>query len=194
MHIIIGLGNPGKEYEGTRHNIGFEAVAGLAGRFKAGLSQKRRIKAVAGEADIGGSRVILAMPQTYMNNSGMTVREILKNNEVPVSHIIVIHDEIDLPVGVLKIKKGGGSAGHKGIESIALAVGSKEFVRIRVGVGRPEDEGREGADYVLSKIPKSHRAELEEAVGKACDAAESVVKDGLHRAMEVFNRSEKTKK
>lgn len=185
--LVIGLGNPGAEYEGTRHNVGAEVVALLSarhgGRLRAGKEQS-----LAGEVHIGAKRVALAFPQTYMNDSGRAATALLRRyGVIELGHLLVVHDELDLPVGRIQVKAGGGIAGHNGLRSLRDHLHSTDFLRIRIGVGRPP--GRQaGASYVLKRPSKAERAELEVVVEEAAAAAESIVSDGIEVAMNRFNR------
>lgn len=185
MKIVVGLGNPGNQYKETRHNIGFQVVDELARRWSV-AAWKRRYEAEVSEHRAIGP-VLLVKPQTYMNLSGSSVREAAKFYKTPPEDIIVIHDDLDLPSGRLRIRERGGSGGHRGIESILAQLGSDEFVRVRFGVGRPP-EGWESADYVLGRFAAEEQALIREAVGKAADAVEAILKEGTAAAMNRFNR------
>ncbi len=190
MYLIIGLGNPGKEYEKTRHNLGFEVVGEIARHHHAKFSTKRSLRASVARIKVGDDEVILAMPQTYMNLSGEAARQIIKNSPVAVENIIVVHDEMDLPEGAVKLKKGGGAAGHKGLESMIASLGTKDFIRIRIGIGRPEGENADKAGYVLSRSSKESRKQFEQAIKFAANASESIIVDGIGKAMNAFNKSD----
>ena len=184
--LVVGLGNPGKEYARTRHNVGAEAVALLAERaeekFKAG-----RDKALVAEARIAGRRVVLALPTTYMNDSGLAVGALMRRHKVDdPSRLIVVHDELDLPPGVIRIKVGGGLAGNNGLRSITQHLHTQDYVRVRMGIGKPPSKER-GADHVLSRLPKAERELLDIAIVTAADALEVLVADGPEAAMTKFN-------
>lgn len=185
MRLIFGLGNPGAQYANTRHNIGFMVVDALAARADAPLS-RRRFQALTGEGALAGEKVLLAEPQTYMNLSGRSVGEALRFYQSDVESLIVVHDEVDLPFGQLRLKKGGGHAGHNGLRSIVEVTGSADFVRVRVGVGRPATR-MPMADYVLSPFYPAEKAELELLIGEAADAVCAVLSDGLIAAMNRYN-------
>ena len=185
MKIVVGLGNPGNQYKDTRHNIGFLVVDELARRWNT-PSWKRRYDAEVSEHRAIGP-VLLVKPQTFMNLSGNSVREAAKFYKTPSTDIVVIHDDLDLPAGRLRIRERGGSGGHRGIESMLSQLGADDFVRVRFGVGRPP-EGWESADYVLGRFAPDEQALIKEAVDKAADAVEVILKEGTAPAMNRFNR------
>jgi len=186
MKIIIGLGNPGRKYEHTRHNAGFMAVDELARGLRFALSQEK-YHALAGKVRIGGTDVLLAKPQTYMNDSGRSAGAILRYTYAKPADLIVVHDELDLPLGAVRVKSGGGHGGHNGLRSIIEHIGSPDFIRVRVGIGRPEP-GIDAAAYVLSAFRPEERAAAAEAIARAAEASKAVVIDGLIRAMNSFNK------
>lgn len=188
MHLIVGLGNPGKQYENTRHNIGFKALEELARRYGADLRFKSGLNSQAARADINGEDAFLCLPQTYMNNSGQAVQAVMKKYALKPDRLIVIHDEIDLPPAAVKIKTGGGAAGHNGLRSIIEHLGNRDFVRIRIGIGKPDKESLSGAEYVLSAFTKNEKKLFKEAATRAADAAEAVLLQGLSKAMNSFNK------
>jgi PTH1 family peptidyl-tRNA hydrolase len=184
--LVVGLGNPGKEYARTRHNVGAEAVILLAERtaekFKAG-----RDKALVADARVGGRRVVLALPTTYMNDSGIAVGALMRRHKLDdPAQLIVVHDELDLPPGVVRVKVGGGLAGNNGLRSITQHLKTQDFVRIRIGIGKPPSKER-GADHVLSRLPKAERELLDIAIVTAADAVEVLLADGPEAAMTKFN-------
>ena len=185
MKIVVGLGNPGSQYKETRHNIGFQVVDELARRWNAGAWKKRYEAEVSEHRAIGP--VLLVKPQTYMNLSGTAVREAAKFYKTPPAEIVVVHDDLDLPAGRLRIRERGGSGGHRGIESILTQLGSDEFVRVRFGVGRPPS-GWDSADYVLGRFAPEEQDLIREAVTKAADAIEMILKEGAAPAMNRYNR------
>ena len=185
MKIVVGLGNPGNQYKDTRHNIGFLVVDELARRWNT-PSWKRRYDAEVSEHRAIGP-VLLVKPQTFMNLSGNSVREAAKFYKTPSTDIVVIHDDLDLPAGRLRIRERGGSGGHRGIESILTQLGSDEFVRVRFGVGRPP-AGWDSADYVLGRFASEEQDLIREAVTKAADAIEMILKEGAAPAMNRYNR------
>ena len=173
MHLLIGLGNIGKEYEKTRHNFGFLALDKIIAEhnFQA-LGKKFSSEVFAGE--IAGEKIIALKPQTYMNNSGVAARGAATFYKIPPQNIIVLHDEIDIPLGKIKVKIGGGSAGHNGLKSLDSVIG-KEYWRVRLGVGRPENSGFEVADYVLSKFSKEEMVAADKVNHKISAAIELLI-------------------
>ena len=192
MFLIAGLGNPEKRYEGTRHNIGFDVVDALADRYHIPLKDKKH-KAVCGSGVIGGMKVMLAKPQTYMNLSGESVAEIVNFYKLdPEEEMLVIFDDISLAPGNIRIRKKGSAGGHNGVKSIIACTGTQNFMRIKVGVGeRPKDWDL--ADYVLGRFDKEDRALVENAIGDAIAAAELMVQGDVDKAMNDYN-SKKTGK
>ncbi len=188
MIAIVGLGNPGDEYAGTRHNVGFAVVELLAGRHRIALTRTRH-GARFGTGRIGGEAVLLAEPLTYMNLSGEAVRPLLAYHGIdPVTGLVVIHDEADLEPGTVRIKQGGGIAGHNGLESLVDHLGQGDFARVRIGIGRPVGRPEKMADWVLARPTAAEAPLIEEAVAAAADAVEAVLRDGLARAMGAVNR------
>ena len=190
---MVGLSNPGPDFEGTRHNVGADAVRALSRRCGTGrLRPEKGQRAVVEEVRIGTARVALAVPNTYMNESGAAVRPLMRRFGIDdPSRLIVVHDELDLPPGRIRVKLGGGLAGHKGLQSIRDHLHTAEFVRVRVGIGKPP--GRQsGADYVLRHPGKGERALLESAIQAAADAVEIVVNDGVDAAMNRCNGEERS--
>ncbi len=185
--LVVGLGNPGRDFEGTRHNVGAEVVERLAARHGSRL-RKSRSRALVGEARVDGRRLSLAFPQTWMNLSGQAVAALVRRYDLAgdLSRLVVVHDELDLPPGRVKVKIGGGTAGHNGLESIRSSLRSGDFVRVRIGIGKPP--GRQaGADYVLRRPGKAERTELDVAVEEAADAVEVILAEGAAAAMNRFN-------
>ncbi len=190
MKLIVGLGNPGIEYQWTYHNLGFLTVDALANEQDVQISN-RHCRALTGRMKIGNEPVLLAKPETFMNLSGIAVRELVGKYEAqPASDLIVIYDELDLPFGTVRIKQRGGTAGHNGLESILGALGTDEFLRIRIGIA-PERKVSDGAKYVLSQIKKSQEKVIGEAIDTAAEAAKAIITEGLSAAMNRFNRREK---
>lgn len=185
--LVVGLGNPGRAYERTRHNVGFEVVDLLARRH-GGRLRKGRERALVDTVRIGDARVVLAEPQTFMNNSGESVAPLMRHCGIEtVENLIVVHDELDLPVGRVKVKVGGGLAGHNGLRSIRSHLHDEGFIRVRIGIGKPPDKDS-GVDHVLSRIPKREREVLDEMVVVAADAVEMIVTDGVEATMCELNR------
>ena len=185
MKIIVGLGNPGAKYAGTRHNVGFSVILKLADKYNIGLTEKKH-KAEFGKGIIEGEKVILAMPQTYMNLSGESVRELMDYYKCDCSDIIVIYDDIDLAVGRLRIREKGSAGGHNGMKNIILHLGSQEFTRIRVGVGQ-KPKNMDLADYVLSRFGSDEQSVMNEGFDWACEAVAVALAEGTPAAMNRFN-------
>jgi peptidyl-tRNA hydrolase, PTH1 family len=187
VKLIIGLGNPGIEYQFTPHNLGFLTIDRIANDLGIEV-RNRQCRALTARATIVGVPAVLAKPETYMNLSGLSVRELVAEHQVEVkSDLIVIYDELDLPFGTIRIKQRGGTAGHNGMESILGAVGTDEFVRIRLGIA-PDHKVNDGAKYVLAPFRKSQDAAVDDMIGNAAQAVEMILKDGLAAAMNKFNR------
>jgi len=191
VKLIVGLGNPGIEYQFTPHNMGFLAVDRFAEQHGVRVSN-RQCRALTGRAVIADHDVLLAKPETYMNLSGMSVRELVRQHEVdPAQDLIVIYDELDLPLGVIRIRQRGSSAGHNGMESIIGALGSEEFVRMRLGIG-PDHPVKDGARYVLGQFKKSQYAVVDEELDTAAEAVKVILGEGVAKAMSRFNRRPET--
>ncbi len=199
--LVVGLGNPGAEYAGTRHNVGGEAVDLLAARHQGKLSAEKGLRSRVGEIRIDGLRVLLAVPTTYMNESGIAVAALVRRTGVDrpleedsrpapggggagrTSRLVVVHDELDLPAGRVKVKVGGGTAGHNGLQSIHAHLHSGDYLRVRIGIGKPP--GRQpGADYVLKRPGASERELLSVATEVAADAVEAIATEGVEAAMQ----------
>lgn len=186
MYIIVGLGNPGAKYSATRHNIGFRVIDALSERFQIPLNQKKH-KAVFGSGFIEGQKVILAQPQTFMNLSGESVRELADFYKVPETDIIVIYDDISLDVGQLRLRKKGSAGGHNGIKNIIAQLGSQEFPRIKVGVGE-KPAGWDLVDHVLGAFPKEQHDLVEDSISRAADACACLINEGIEAAMNQYNK------
>jgi PTH1 family peptidyl-tRNA hydrolase len=185
--LFVGLGNPGPDYAGTRHNVGVEVIEEVARRHLAQLRSAKREQALVDVVALDGCMVVLAVPLTYVNLSGEAVGKLVKRHGVQdPGRVVVVHDELDLPVGRLKVKVGGGVAGHNGLRSIAAHLGTTDFVRVRIGVDKPPHPGA-GKDYVLRRPSKAERAVLDEMVDRAADAVEALVALGPDEAMNRFN-------
>jgi peptidyl-tRNA hydrolase, PTH1 family len=183
--LVVGLGNPGDEYARTRHNVGAEVVEILAARHGATL-KKGKERARADQVRIGPSLVALAIPLTYMNDSGLAVAPLVRRYGVEPEQLVVVQDELDLPVGALRVKNGGGLAGHNGLRSIKAHLHSDAFLRVRIGVGTPVSK-EHGVDHVLKKFSKRERTEIDVTIEQAADAVECVATDGIDVAMNRFN-------
>ena len=182
---MIGLGNPGRQYERSRHNMGFLVVDELARR-QGGRITDRAAKSMTGRVRLSDRELVLAKPQTMMNLSGQAAKALLAKYQVPLDRTLVVHDELDLPFGRLRIKKGGSSAGNHGLDSLIVSLGTSDFVRYRVGIGRPPGDG---VDYVLSPFSASEREQLPALIGRVADAVELAIENGVDRAMTDFNRA-----
>lgn len=188
MKLVVGLGNPGRKYEGTRHNIGFECVEAVARR--AGLSGQPgqgRFDADCRDVRIEGQRVLLVRPLTYMNLSGQSVRRFVDFFRIPLPDLLVICDDLALPVGALRMRAGGSSGGQKGLQNICDLLGSTDIPRLRIGIGACPPEW-DAADYVLARIPAAERLVLDDAVARAADAVICWTREGINEAMSRFNR------
>jgi PTH1 family peptidyl-tRNA hydrolase len=192
--LIAGLGNPGNEHTGNRHNVGFWAVNRLARRH--GINLKANRNDWTGKGHIGSAEVVLTRPKTWMNRSGIAIAPLLRKEDLPVEKLIVVYDELDLPEGRIRIRPKGGSGGHNGLRSIISSTAGSDFGRIRIGIGRPLYLGVPTWDpdivmrWVLGDPPRAGREVLEQAVERACDAIEAVIERGWERAMDVYNRDE----
>ena len=189
--LIVGLGNPGKDYARTRHNVGQEVVDELARR-RGDTLKSGRDNALVAESRIGdgpdAERVVLAFPLTYMNDSGLAVRALARRYGIEdPTRIVVVQDELDLPPTIVRIKAGGGLAGHNGLRSIASHLGTQDFLRVRIGVGKPPGGKERGANHVLGRMPSRQREEYDVAVQEAADAVELIVTDGVDAAMRRFH-------
>jgi len=182
--LVIGLGNPGREYERSRHNVGFLVVDELARRNNARVTD-RAAKSLTGRIRVGDRELVVAKPQTMMNLSGSAGKALRVKYGVPLERTLVVHDELDLPFGRMRIRKGGSSAGNHGMDSLIASFGSKDFIRFRVGIGRPPGDG---ADYVLSPFTAGEQAQLPDVVSRVADAVLITIEHGLERAMTEFNR------
>ena len=185
MYLIAGLGNPTLQYAGTRHNIGFDTITRICDDNNIMLTSKKH-KALIGQGILGGEKVILAQPQTYMNNSGESVAEIARYYKLAPDNIIIIYDDISLPVGQLRIRGKGSAGGHNGIKSIIKCLGSENFLRIKIGVGEKPDN-RDLADYVLSRFSNEDNVIIREALGEAAKACECIISQGMQSAMNKYN-------
>jgi peptidyl-tRNA hydrolase, PTH1 family len=186
--LVVGLGNPGEKYAQTRHNIGARAAERLAERLGTRLRKVRFIPIEVAEANLGGERVYIARPQAFMNVSGPPAASFAKRRKIDVEHVIAVHDEIDLAFEALKVKRGGSTAGHNGLKSLQQALGSPEFYRVRLGVGRPPGR-KDAADHVLDRFTKAEREEAELLVEEGADAVETLIREGLSAAQERHNRA-----
>lgn len=184
-YIIVGLGNPGRQYRENRHNIGFMLVDRLASRLGVSFSRLES-KALVTKAEYKGQRLVLAKPQTFMNLSGQAVGALARFYKIPLENLLIAYDDVDLPLGTLRLRPGGGSAGQKGIASIIERLGTQDFPRLRIGIGRPP--GRmEAADYVLQDFSRTESEVLPEILDRAVDAVQVFLTQGLDEAMNQYN-------
>jgi PTH1 family peptidyl-tRNA hydrolase len=179
--LVVGLGNPGPEYVRTKHNVGAEVVALLATRHGERL-RKGKERADVAEARVGTARVALAVPHTWMNDSGEAVQLLVRRFGVEPEQLVIVHDELDLPIGAVRVKSGGGLAGHNGLRSIVAHLHTDAFQRVRLGVGKPTSK-EQGADHVLSRFGTRDRGLVDEAIERAADAVETIAVDGVETAM-----------
>ena len=186
MPLIVGLGNPGKEYAGSRHNLGFQVVEALSRRLNTGrpVMKHRSLQVLASHGD---NDVVLAQPLTYMNRSGLAVRELLGNYHLSPAELLAVYDDLDLPPGTIRLRKNGGSAGHRGIQSIIDFLGTDEFSRLRIGIGRPP-EGMDTPDFVLMRIEEQWEPIFNQAIQTAIEAILLYLDEGIESAMNRYNR------
>jgi len=185
LHLIAGLGNPGIEYEETRHNVGFMIIDCIASAYGIAFSNKGKFKSLLGRGTMGGVSVILLKPRTFMNRSGVAVKAVQDYFNIPISNLLVIYDDINLPFGHIRIRRSGGTGGHNGMRSIMDHIQSSEFPRIRVGIGEP----RRGdvSDFVLNRFTGEEKKGLEEVIEMAKGAARMIQIEGIEKAMNAFN-------
>lgn len=190
MYIIAGLGNPSSKYENTRHNMGFKAIDAMASEF--GIDVNRaKFKGLIGEGRIGTEKVILLKPQTYMNLSGQSVREIMNFYKIPEENLIVIYDDFDLPIGSIRVRKSGGPGTHNGMKSVVQELGSRKFPRVRVGIGSSDGST---IQFVIGKVGKDEQQILNEAAEAAASAAADIIRIGIENAMNIHNTRKSEKK
>ena len=192
MFVICGLGNPGKKYENTRHNLGFITMDRLAE--KMGISiKKSKFKSLIGEGTIGGEKIVLVKPQTFMNNSGEALREVMSFYKIPYDNLLVVYDDIDIPLGTVRIRKGGSAGTHNGMKSVIYHLEEDDFPRIRLGLGHASSSERKGdlVDFVIGGFTKEEVKPLEEACDTAVDAIICYIKDGIDIAMTRYNTHRK---
>ena len=185
MYLIVGLGNPEEEYSKTRHNMGFNTINKIAKQYKIEVN-KTKFQGLYETAIIEGEKAILVKPQTYMNLSGNCVQEFVNFYKIEKENIIIIYDDMDIEPGEIKIRKQGGPGGHNGMKSIIQMLGTEEFSRIRIGIGRPQHNGDE-INYVIGAIPDADKSKLEDGTEKAKEAVIEILKNGIDSAMNKFN-------
>jgi PTH1 family peptidyl-tRNA hydrolase len=186
MHLIVGLGNPGAEYARTRHNAGFLVVERLAEQWKSSWANERKFVSRIAKAERSGRKVLLCEPQTFMNLSGEAVGALVKYYQLTVDKVLIVVDDADLPFGEIRLRPGGGSGGHHGLESVTQHLGSKEYARLRVGIGR-KNEVREITNHVLGKFDATEQELLEKVLSRVAGQLECWLSDGLQKAMSQFN-------
>lgn len=193
MKLVAGLGNPGRRYERTRHNLGFMCISRLAREYGIRMD-KSRGRARTGTGEICGREVLLARPQTFMNLSGQSVKLLMERFHVSPEELVVVYDDLDLPAGRIRVRHGGSSGGHKGIESIITETGIRDFDRVRIGIGRPPAVRENGGmtedeviDFVLSSFTPEEQVLIEKSIAAACEAVVSIVTEGVTAAMNRFN-------
>ena len=191
MKLIVGLGNPGRIYSGTRHNIGFTCIKTLGRKYRVPLKKERSSFSFVGKGKLGGQDLILAMPITYMNLSGIAVRQLLNIHKIRRESILVVCDDLDLELGRLKIRPTGSSAGHRGIKSIIDYIDGQEFARLRVGIGRPPSK-EDTSDFVLSSFTRKEKTELRQTLELASQCCVVWAREGLAKAMNMFNSKKPT--
>lgn len=188
MFLIVGLGNPGIKYENTRHNTGFLFLDELQKKNNlADFKSSKKFKAMISEGKIAEEKIILAKPGTFMNQSGQSIKKFIKNYKLKIKNLLVIHDDIDLPLGKIKISKSRGSAGHKGIESIIKELSTKNFVRIRIGIQLKTGKPRKSEDFVLGNFNLKEKKDLKDIFKKSSKIIETIIEEGIEKAMNEFN-------
>ncbi len=186
-YLIVGLGNPGAEYAGTRHNAGFMVVERLAGRWRAKWALDDKFMSRLAKVEREGRRLMLGRPQTYMNQSGEAVGKLTKYFRIPLERLLAVVDDADLPLGEIRLRRQGSSGGHRGLKSIEQQLGSREYARLRVGIGRAPGAAREITDHVLGRFTAEESALLKKVLDRAADQIECWIKDGIAKAMSQFN-------
>ncbi len=186
LYVVVGLGNPGRDYANTRHNVGFDTIDLLGHRNNIKIN-KIKFKSVYGEGFISGEKVILVKPQTYMNNSGEALRDIYNFYKIPVKNIIVIVDDIDIEFSQVRIRRKGSAGSHNGLKSIIHLLGSDDFPRVKIGIGSRR-EGQDLANFVLSRFSKDERKDIEDSLLIGAESVETIIKTGIEEAMNLFNK------
>ncbi len=192
MKLIVGLGNPGRIYIDSRHNIGFSVIRALSRIYKIPL-KKDSAFCLSGKGRIGLENLILALPLTFMNLSGIAASALIKKNKIALDNLLVVCDDLDLGFGVIKIRPGGSSGGHRGLGSIIDSIGSQEFSRLRIGIGRPLRDNTDASSFVLSPFTKKEKGEIQEIIGLACECCRTWLTKGITESMNMFNGTGKYK-
>ncbi len=188
VKVVLGLGNPGRKYARTRHNLGFSVVDRIASENRIAV-KKEKHNSLIGDWQTDGEKILLVKPQTFMNCSGEAVKPLFRYFPITIKDVVVIHDDLDLPFGRIRIRLGGGAGGHRGVLSVLETLGEEGFFRVRVGIGRPP-AGIDPTDYVLEPFAPEENSRLEQVVSRAADAVACLLEEGPQRAMETFNRAE----
>ncbi|MGH7767022.1 MAG: aminoacyl-tRNA hydrolase [Candidatus Binatia bacterium] len=188
MKVVVGLGNPGKKYERSRHNLGFSVMDRLADKNRVAVTRKK-YESLIGEWNRDGEKVLLVKPQTFMNRSGQALRSLLRYLPVEAEDLIVIHDDLDLPFGRIRIRQQGSAGGNRGMLSVLEALGDRPFIRLRIGIGRPPP-AVDPADFVLQSFSPDETGRLDDVTARAVEAVQCLLDEGARRAMEKFNRAE----
>ncbi len=191
MKLIVGLGNPGRIYTDSRHNIGFSVIKALTKIYKFTLKKDNNTFSLSGKSRIGIDNVIFALPLTFMNLSGLAVCALIKKYKIDLENLLVVCDDLDLGFGLIKIRPAGSSGGHRGLESIIDSLGNQEFARLRIGIGRPLHNNADAANFVLSPFTKKEKGEIKEIIELASDCCLTWVTKGITESMNIFNRRSK---
>lgn len=192
MKLVVGLGNPSNKYEYTRHNVGFDVIDLFRHELRLGKDFRKEHHSLVSEGQLESQSILLAKPQTFMNSSGIAVHALVLDYEIPLEDIIVIYDDLNLELGLLRVRRSGSAGGHKGVKSIIESLGSESFPRIRIGIGQPPQD-MEVIDYVLSKFTSEERDEIEKAEQTAIEALKIMILEGVEPAMNKFNTRQKDK-
>ncbi|MGZ4972543.1 MAG: aminoacyl-tRNA hydrolase [Limisphaerales bacterium] len=187
LYLIIGLGNPGREYDGTRHNVGFTLVEQLANSWRANWELKKKFNSRLAQVDRDGRRIVLCEPQTYMNSSGEAVQAVSEYYKLPAKQILILADDADLPLGTIRLRPDGSSGGHHGLESIEQHLGTRAYARLKIGIGRGAEDGRQISGFVLGRFAASDKKVVEEVLGRASQQVECWLSAGVQEAMNKFN-------
>lgn len=191
MKLIVGLGNPGGVYAHSRHNIGFLTVKALAKHYHSPFKRDSRTFSLSAKGEVAGQNLILALPLTFMNLSGNAIRALRDKYKIDSKSLLVVCDDLDLEFGRIKIKAEGSSGGHRGLESVIKALGSRDFARLRIGIGRPRQNFRQISDYVLGSFLKKEQQGLKEVIARSCSCCECWAKEGIAKSMDIFNQRSK---
>ena len=186
-YLIVGLGNPGTKYARTRHNAGFHVLDRLARRWQISWAEAKKFKARLGRVDRDGRKLLLCQPLTFMNDSGTAVRALVDYYQIPLDQLLVVVDDADLPLGEIRLRPGGSSGGHHGLESVEQQLSTREYPRLRIGIGRMQSGEREITDYVLSQFNADEKVVAEKALDRAADQVQCWISDGIGKAMSQFN-------